>query len=125
MTACVFDSSAVLAIFYGEKGGRSVEPLLKTALISTVNFSEVEAKLISKQIVYDQVQSESLLGQIVPFTLAQARLAANLIKVTKPLGLSLGDRACLALALERGLPVYTANQVWAKLHLPLEIRLLR
>ncbi len=125
MSVCVLDSSAILALFYGEKGGEDIIPLLNDALISAVNFSEIEAKLILKQVAYDQRQSERLLAQVIPFSASQARLAASLITMGKPFGLSLGDRACLALALERNLPVYTADQIWAKLNLPLKIHILR
>lgn len=56
---------------------------------------------------------------------AQAAGAANLRLATRPLGLSLGDRFCLALGLERNLPVITADRAWAGLDLGVEIQLIR
>ena len=41
-----------------------------------------------------------------------------------PLGLSLGDRTCLALALSRKIPAYTADRMWAKLDIDIEIRII-
>ena len=125
MTACVLDASAVFAFYYGEKGGEVLAPLLGSALISSVNFSEVEAKLIDLELAYDQELSAALFKEIVPFDLPQAKGAAGLIKLTRPFGLSFGDRACLALALSKGLPVYTADRIWSKLNLPIKIHLLR
>jgi PIN domain nuclease of toxin-antitoxin system len=54
-----------------------------------------------------------------------ARIAAELILVTKPYGLSLGDRACLALAIDRNATVYTTDKVWKNLSLGIEIELIR
>ena len=53
--------------------------------------------------------------EIVPFNADQARICGDLVTQTKPLGLSLGDRACLALAIALDAPVYTAERMWKKL----------
>jgi ribonuclease VapC len=62
---------------------------------------------------------------IVPFSERQARLTAELLPQTRALGLSLGDRACLALAIERELPVLTTDKGWKALRVGVEIRLIR
>ena len=55
-------------------------------------------------------------NEIAPFTAAQAEIAGNLVKQTRTMGLSLGDRACLALALDLKVPVYTAGTArWKQL----------
>ncbi len=52
-------------------------------------------------------------------------IAANLRKVTKSLGLSLGDRACLALAITKKLTVLTADKAWEKLNVGAKIKVIR
>jgi len=64
-------------------------------------------------------------GDAVPFTSEHARLARGLVAITWPLGLSLGDRACLALGLALKLPVYTADKSWKKLKAGVPIRVIR
>ena len=63
--------------------------------------------------------------RIEPFTASQARLAADLRPTTSHAGLSLGDRACLALAIELGAEVYTADRQWAKVQVACKIHLIR
>ena len=61
----------------------------------------------------------------VPFDEVQARLAGELVAQTRPYGLSLGDRACLALAIQRKATVYTTDAAWKKLNLPIEVEVIR
>ena len=63
--------------------------------------------------------------EVEPFTVEQARVAGDLVEKTSALGLSLGDRACLALAIVLGTPVYTTDRLWKKLKLGIPIHLLR
>jgi PIN domain nuclease of toxin-antitoxin system len=56
---------------------------------------------------------------------AHAQTAGDLVRQTRAFGLSLGDRACLALGMELGAPVYTADRAWKKLGLPVQIRVIR
>lgn len=63
--------------------------------------------------------------EIVPFTAEDAALAASLVPATRRLGLSLGDRACLALALARKIPAVTADRSWSHLQIGVEIRVIR
>lgn len=63
--------------------------------------------------------------RVLPFTLSQARIAADLRPSTSRFGLSLGDRACLALAFELNADVYTTDRAWAKVDIGLKIHLLR
>lgn len=63
--------------------------------------------------------------EVVPFAADDAAVAASLRPTTDPLGLSLGDRACLALALTRSLPAITADQGWRKVKAGVDIRIVR
>jgi PIN domain nuclease of toxin-antitoxin system len=63
--------------------------------------------------------------ETVPFLAEDAALAAALIPAARPLGLSLGDRACLALAISRKISVYTADRIWAQLKVEVSIQIIR
>ena len=127
MPEAVLDASAVLALLHGEPGGEMVQPILSESVISTVNLSEVIAKLVEKGI---EGETAIRLTEAQPFrpmdhTLGLARITGMLRAETRKAGLSLGDRACLALALSLGLPVLTADRAWQALPLDIDIRLIR
>ena len=127
MSAIVFDSSVVIAILKQEQGFELAESSLSNALISTVNFSEVATYLARNSVPNDTIQEvlESFPIQVVPFDKSLALQTGFLYSSCKHLGLSLGDRACLAIAMSRKLPVLTADKVWAKLDLGIQIQVLR
>jgi ribonuclease VapC len=124
---CILDASALLAMMKGEPGGVSVEAYLTEAGISSVNWSEVIQKLLAQKVVTTGLQEA--LGElgltILPFTTEQAELAASLWANTKSLGLSLGDRSCLSLALTLNIPVITADKAWEGLSLPVSVQMIR
>ena len=95
--------------------------------MSAVNVSEVLAKAAEFGLEDAPRLGSlmSLLGRIEPFTEAQARLAAGLRLRTKHLGLSLGDRACLALAIDKRQTVYTAEGKWASMEMGCRVTLIR
>jgi ribonuclease VapC len=82
--------------------------------MSAVNWAEVVGKLANSGMPFSLAASmvDSLPVTLHPFTHDHARLTAELAPATKPLGLSLGDRACLALGLFTGWPVLTADRKW-------------
>ncbi|MCU0935700.1 MAG: type II toxin-antitoxin system VapC family toxin [Gammaproteobacteria bacterium] len=123
----VLDASALLAWLHREPGGERVGTVLDGASISAVNWSEVIQKSLRKGVeVQGMLEEVTDLGLTVePFTPAQAEQAARLWAQTRGLGLSLGDRACLALALDRSAPVLTADRDWGSLALGVEVQLLR
>lgn len=123
----VLDASALLAFLHEESGGELVATALKEGLVSTVNWAEVIQKAMQQDVPIDGMATElqEIGVSFVPFSAGQAELAASLWQVTRGRGLSLADRACLALAIERNARVYTADRVWADLELDLEIQLLR
>jgi len=110
-----------------EPGGEVVQELLETALISSVNWSEVTQKALDWQAELEWLSQElTALGlEILPFTAAVAEATARLRAATRQAGLSLGDRACLATAAVLGLPAITTDRVWPDLGLPIEIRVVR
>jgi ribonuclease VapC len=125
--SCVLDSSALLALLQGEPGGERVEECLETAAISSVNWSEVVQKALEWQTEIAGLRQElEVLGlAVLPFTAALAETTAHLRPATRQAGLSLGDRACLALASTLDLPAFTTDRIWPDLGLPIEIRVLR
>uniref|UniRef100_UPI0026EC9071 PIN domain-containing protein n=1 Tax=Phenylobacterium aquaticum TaxID=1763816 RepID=UPI0026EC9071 len=88
---------------------------------------EVEGKLIERGMPELEALSVvlNLPCEVVPFDMDMAILAGAMQQRTRRQGLSLGDRACLALALREGLPVLTADHAWAEVEVGVEIRMLR
>jgi ribonuclease VapC len=123
----VLDSSAVLVLLQNEPGSATVGQVIHGALLSAVNLTEVHAKLIGKGVpsLISWQRVVALQCNQCSYTEVHARIAAELILVTKPYGLSLGDRACLALAIDRNATVYTTDKVWKNLSLGIEIELIR
>jgi PIN domain nuclease of toxin-antitoxin system len=124
----VLDASAVLATILGEPGYEKLTPqLLNSAVCSTVNLAEVQAKLVSAGFPPDDALQTALtpVREAIDFTVAQASVSGSLIAETRGLGLSLGDRACLALGISLGVPVYTADRAWKNLKLPVRIHVIR
>jgi PIN domain nuclease of toxin-antitoxin system len=110
----VLDASAVLAVMLGEPGGQTMAQRLSGSLMGVANLSEVLAKVAERGMDPRDYQAGlSALGvEFAPVTTAQAIDAAVLRPLTAHLGLSLGDRLCLALARERRLPVLTTERRW-------------
>lgn len=127
MASIVVDSSVVLAHLNGEKGSERAEEFFGDALISTVNMAEVMTKLVERGGRLDVIRAAlSRYGlQTMVFDEGLAERTGALRARTKAFGLSLGDRACLALAERHRLPVLTADRLWQDLGLPIDIRLLR
>lgn len=123
----VLDASALLALLAEEPGGEKVAPLLDGALVSTVNWSEVLARYIDLglDITGRDAEIESLGVSLAPFTSRQAEVAAGLLPLTRKAGLSLADRACLALALDVGGQPVTADRAWARIDVGLTVTLIR
>jgi ribonuclease VapC len=115
MSSYVLDASAVLAVLNSELGVERVVPLLAESVISAVNLAEVVGKLTDYGLSDEDVkQAIAVLGleEVIPFDEAQALEAGAFRRTTRHLGLSLGDRACLALARSRRLPCLTAEAAW-------------
>ena len=124
----VLDSSAILAVVNAEPGHEKLtKELLAGAVASTVNLAEVQTKLVTRGWPSEMAwhDANGPINEAVTFEPEHARLAGDLVSTTKHLGLSLGDRACLALALALNAPVYTADRSWKNLKLTVPIHVIR
>lgn len=112
----VIDASALLALLHGEPGAGPVEEVIEGAVMSAVNWSEVVQKSLARDVSVTGLRAdvEALGLSIWPFTAADADAAASLWAGTRQHGLSLADRACLALAKRLDATAVTAERVWRK-----------
>lgn len=129
MGSTLLDASALLALIQNEPGAEVVrDALAGGAAMSSVNLAEAAARLHHQGWQADEVASTigSLNIAFVPFEEETALRSGALRLQTAPLGLGLGDRACLATAASLEIPVLTADRVWLRLHPPpAEIRCIR
>lgn len=127
MSKIVLDASAFLAMANRETGAEVVVGLLKDSVMSAVNAAEVVQKLTQKGMSLDSAEDylRRFVGEVKSYTLTHATLTASLSPLALPLGLSLADRACLALAKHMNLPVLTADQVWSKLDIGVTVEVIR
>jgi ribonuclease VapC len=124
----VLDASAVMTVINSEPGADKLTPqILSTALTSTVNLAEVHGKLIRRGFSPDDAwaAANGTIHETVAFTAEHAKTAGDLVVQTRALGLSLGDRACLALAVALQAAVYTADRSWKNLNVGVRIHVIR
>lgn len=114
MTDVVLDSSAFLALINGEPGSATVAALLDDAVISSVNYAEVVTKIVDRGASMEDTRRELAVIDIpvIDFDTPLAERAGGLRTDTRRHGLSLGDRACLALAEREGAVAVTTDKVW-------------
>ncbi|WP_439595861.1 PIN domain-containing protein [Falsiroseomonas sp.] len=119
----LLDASAVLALLRQEPGAEVTAASLPSACMSAVNWTEVAAKLLPGH--PERLEAwEGLQIPVLDYDAGIAVAAARLLAAHRGT-LSLGDCACLATAARQGLPVLTADRVWATLGLAVEVRLIR
>jgi ribonuclease VapC len=123
----VLDSSAILAVLFQEAGAEKISDLLDGGLLSTVNLAEVHTILTLRGVPPDisKGRVQEMGCTVCPFDEEAAKLTGELAAQTHPYGLSLGDRACLALAMERGGVVYTTDLRWKDLDLGVQVEVIR
>jgi PIN domain nuclease of toxin-antitoxin system len=123
----VLDSSALLAMLLEETGADTVARHLGDSMMSTVNLCEVLAVAHRTgqraERLHDALARSPI--DFRDFDVEQAAEAALLEPLTRTHGLSLGDRACLALAILSRIPVLTADRAWAGLDLPVAVEVIR
>jgi ribonuclease VapC len=111
----MLDASAILVYLQRELGYERVRAALaQGAAVSTVNMAEIYAKVVDRNLPLIEIAGrlEGLGIKVVPFTDQDARESALLYPKASRLGLSLCDRACLALGMRLGLPILTADRAW-------------
>jgi ribonuclease VapC len=123
----VLDASAFLAFVNNETGAAAVAASISNCQMSSVNAAEIIGVLVRSGVPREHAATHVRRSglRVESFDLAQAEDAGAMTSATAGLGLSLGDRACLALALRDRLEVLTADSAWAKLKLPLQVRTIR
>jgi len=123
----VFDASALIAIALDERGHHVALPYLSNASILTVNASEFISGMINRGANADDALASFRMLDLhtVPLSEPVALEAGRMRAETRHLGLSLGDRCCLALAKSLGVPAITSDRAWADLDLGVEIVLIR
>jgi ribonuclease VapC len=128
MSEIVLDASAVLALIHQEPGHERLTPaVLAKAVVSAVNLAEVQSKLVSRGWASAEAWEDatSPVQEVVPFNEEHARIAGDLILQTRHVGLSLGDRSCLALGIVLKAPIYTADTRWKDLGLGVRVHVIR
>jgi ribonuclease VapC len=129
----VLDASALLAHLNEEPGAAAVREAMQTgAAISVINWTEVLTKLGERgedpELAAAELRAAGLIGaaiSIEPLTDADCIAVARLRSATKAKGLSLADRACLALADRLRVPAITADRTWREVDVPAQVRLIR
>ena len=128
MRTCVLDASALLALLNEEPGSEQVaNAIMAGAVISAINFSEVVAKLSDVALPEEAIHEVlDILGlEVVDFAIHQAYQTGLLRPQTKHIGLSLGDRACIALAMALELPAITTDRIWKDIASNVVIQVIR
>ncbi|MDB9310719.1 type II toxin-antitoxin system VapC family toxin [Aphanizomenon sp. CS-733/32] len=127
MSEVVVDASAILALLNEETGSEEVLKFIGKAAISTVNLSEAIAKLADAGIPEEDIRQilSNLNLEVIDFNEKQALRAGMLRPNTKSIGLSFGDRACLALGIILNQPVLTTDRLWGSINVGVEVIVVR
>jgi PIN domain nuclease of toxin-antitoxin system len=125
----VLDASAVLALLNDEPGGEEVAKTLENAhcILSSVNLAETASRLADRGMPAEAIKAvvQSLPLAVMEFSAAQAFICGTLRPKARTLGLSLGDRACLATGMDLQAPVLMADRAWLSLEIGVDVRAIR
>jgi ribonuclease VapC len=123
----VLDASALLALMNNEAGAQRVRDILAESVIGAANVCETFGRLISAGMTPGDARTsiELLNLEVIPFDTELAYNAGALVPRTKKLGLSLGDRACLALGMALNRTVVTAELLWHRLKIEVTVEVIR
>ena len=123
----VLDASALLALMRAEAGAERVAAVIDHAVIGAVNLAEVTSKLVREEIAIGVVREwiDALELDVRPFDRELAYAAGALLPATRARGLSLGDRACLALARALEAAALTTDRAWRGLDVGIAIEVIR
>lgn len=124
MSTFILDASAILALLFSEPGKERVEEILEDSYVGRINVTEVLTKLIERGASLNEARDNfnDLRISVIEFDSLQSEKIAELRPHTKQNGLSLGDRACLALAIQENATAVTADRNWTSLNVcPVEV----
>jgi PIN domain nuclease of toxin-antitoxin system len=124
----VFDSSALIMLFAKEPGYEEVRQYMRYAVISSINIAEVykyciEVQNLTEDDCRDLIKLSGI--KIIDFCEEQALITAKIIKQTRQYGLSLGDRGCIALAIQKNYSILTCDKIWQKVDLNVKCVMVR
>ncbi len=128
MSASVLDASALIALLQQEPGaGRVADAMTGGFAISAANFAEVVTKLAERGLPEDAIREflQEFEASVVDLDTGLAYSIGLLRPHTRQQGLSLGDRACLALARRLGLPAVTTDRTWRNLDIGVQVVTIR
>jgi PIN domain nuclease of toxin-antitoxin system len=127
MAEAALDASALLALILNEPGAEAARRAVPDGAVSAVTWTEVVQRLtqLGQEASWHRWRLQATGLDIVPFDTEDAHATAALRPPTRALGLSLADRACLALAGRLRVPAYTADRRWADLNLGVDIVVIR
>lgn len=128
--ASILDASALIAYLHDEPGADAVvDAITAGAAVSVVNWAEALSKVATDgddpQLVAERLQASDSPLFLEPLTDADCIEIARLRPLTKARGLSLADRACLALSKRLNIPIVTADREWADLQVGVSVQLIR
>jgi PIN domain nuclease of toxin-antitoxin system len=117
VTAAILDASAVIALIMEEPGARAVEAVVADSAMTTVNFAEAVGYFARNGAPEPEIREwlGALELEIVPLDTALAYATGLLLPITRRAGLSLGDRACIALARQRSVRAVTTDSAWSRI----------
>jgi ribonuclease VapC len=127
MNDIILDASAIIAVLKREAGAERVGAVAEGARVSALTIAEVATWLTVEGVQPEPAYAALNLFRLTvePFHHSRAIDAGFLVAKTRHLGLSLSDRACLALAIELSMPVMTGDRAWRDLNIGVDIRLFR
>jgi PIN domain nuclease of toxin-antitoxin system len=123
----VLDASAVLTLIQDEPGGQRVRSVVRQAVLSSVNLTEVVTKLTARGVPVNEI-GEILQGIELFVHAHDEELAVDagaMHAITRRHGLSLGDRACLALAQRLAATALTTDRAWSRVDVGVAIEVIR
>lgn len=121
----VLDASAIIAFLQGEPGDELVRQALQSGhcVVSAANQAEVIAKALDRGGTPEAIKAilAELAYTVIDIKAEDGVQAGWMRSQTRQIGLSLGDRLCLAVAQRLKAKILTADRPWLAMAEPLGI----